>query len=176
MGFHFKAAIGSKEADQMPSQRMLELARGAQLAKVAKLFFHFGIERLQTDFVVSEAGDFAARKDVDGKIYGDCAGMKKVKRPKIESAAGQVNPALSRATANSWLMVCARIGSPGLARPTADSSSGARRSWPTRSAGSSPARAGTPRRSSSPPATPASRKRPVATGRSSATAASMRTR
>ena len=57
MRFDFKAAIGGKEARQMAGQRMLELARGAQLAKVAELFFHFGIERLQADFVVSEAGD-----------------------------------------------------------------------------------------------------------------------
>jgi hypothetical protein len=77
----------------MPSQRMLELARGAQLAEVAKLFFHFCIERSQTDFIVSEAGDFAASKDVDRKINGDGARMKKVERPKIESAAGEVNPA-----------------------------------------------------------------------------------
>ena len=76
MRFDFKAAIGSKEARQMPSQRMLELARRAQLAKIAELFFHFCIERPQTDFVVSEAGNFAAGEDVDGKIYRDRAGMK----------------------------------------------------------------------------------------------------
>src|SRR5579859_4278814 len=93
MRFHFKTAIGSKEARQMASQRMLELARGAQFAKVAELFFHFCIERLQTDFIVCEAGDFAARENVYRKINGDCAGMKKIQWPKIESAAGQVNPA-----------------------------------------------------------------------------------
>src|SRR5579864_7697569 len=77
----------------MPGQRMLELARGAQLAKVAELFFNFCVQRLQADFVVSKASDLAAGKDVDGKIYGDRAGMKKIERPQVESAASQVNPA-----------------------------------------------------------------------------------
>ena len=93
MRFNFKTAVGGKEARQIAGERMLELARRAQLAKVAEFFFNLGIERLETDFVVSEAGDFAAGEDVDGKIYGDSAGMKKIERPKIESAAGQVNPA-----------------------------------------------------------------------------------
>ena len=72
---------------------MLELARGAQLAKVAELFFNFRIERLQADFIVSEARDLAARKDVYSKINGDRAGMEEIERPEIESATGQVNPA-----------------------------------------------------------------------------------
>src|SRR6185369_11667913 len=88
-----KSAVGGKEARQIPSERMLEFARGAQLAKVAEFFFHFCVQRLQADFVVRKAGDFAAGEDVDSKIYGDCAGMKKIERPKVESAAGQVNPA-----------------------------------------------------------------------------------
>src|SRR5882724_2051244 len=89
----FKASVGRKEAHQMRRQWMLELARGTELAKVAKLFFYFGVNRLQADFVVGEPSDFAARKDIDSEIYSDCAGMKKIKRPKIQSAAGQVHPA-----------------------------------------------------------------------------------
>src|SRR4029077_10350305 len=93
MRFDFKAAVGGKKARQMRGQRMLELARGAQLLKVAELFFHLGIKRLQTDLIVGKARDLAAGEDVDGKIYGDCAGMKEVKRPEVEGAAGQVHPA-----------------------------------------------------------------------------------
>ena len=93
MGFHFKAAIGGKEARKMPSQRMLELARRAKFAKVAEFFFRFRIERSETDFVVSEARDLASGKNVYGKINGDGAGMEEIERPKIERAASQVHPA-----------------------------------------------------------------------------------
>ena len=93
MGLYFIAAVRGKETSQIPGQRMLEFARGAELAKVAELFFYFCIERPETDFIVRKACDFAARKNVDSKIYGDCAGMKEVQRSKVESAAGQVNPA-----------------------------------------------------------------------------------
>src|SRR5436305_11058323 len=47
MRLNFKAAVGGKEARQVSGERMLELARGTQLAKVAELFFYFGIERPQ---------------------------------------------------------------------------------------------------------------------------------
>src|SRR4051812_34687642 len=77
----------------MSGQWMLEFASRAQLAKVAELFFHFGIKRLEADFVVSKACDLAARKNVYGKINGDCAGMEEIERPKIECAAGQIHPA-----------------------------------------------------------------------------------
>ncbi len=93
MRFNFKAAVGGKKSRQVRGQRMLELARGAQLLKVTELLFHLGVERSQADLVVGKTGDLASGEDVDGKIYGDRAGMKKIKRPKIESTAGQVNPA-----------------------------------------------------------------------------------
>ena len=93
MGLYFIAAVRGKETSQIPGQRMLEFARGAELAKVAELFFNFRIERPETDFVVRKACDFAAGEDVDGKINGHCTGMKQIERPKIESAAGEVNPA-----------------------------------------------------------------------------------
>ena len=43
--------------------------------------------------MVSQAGNAATRENVYGKIYGYRAGMKEVQRPKVQSAASQVDPA-----------------------------------------------------------------------------------
>ena len=76
MRFNFKAAVRGKKSRQVSGQRMLELARGAELLKVTELFFHLGIKRPQADLVIGKARNLASSEDVDGKIYGDCAGVK----------------------------------------------------------------------------------------------------
>src|SRR6266700_3709834 len=108
-GFNFKSAFRRKELGQAGTQRVLWLAHRTQLIKAGKFFFNVRVKGLEADFLVSQPGNAAAGKDVDGKIDRHRTGMKKVQGPQIQGPAGQIDTARGMSNDRSgWRQVLFR--------------------------------------------------------------------
>ena len=72
---------------------MPETSRAAEGIKIRELFFAASVDRTEMDALALQGRNAASGQNVDRKVQRESAGMKQVKRPEVNSAAGEVGTA-----------------------------------------------------------------------------------
>src|SRR4051812_36753628 len=90
MGLEGEASFRGEEAHQVRCKRVRELLGTAEFVNAGERVGLARVERLQLDAATRRLRDVAAGQHADAEVHRHRAGVKEVKRPNVEGAAGEI--------------------------------------------------------------------------------------